>query len=52
MLHVETLLEKGKLKPVVDKTYSLPEALDAIAYVKAGHAAGKVVVVVVPESEC
>jgi NADPH:quinone reductase-like Zn-dependent oxidoreductase len=38
------LIEAGKLTPVVDRTYSLSEAPEAIRYVSRGLARGKVVV--------
>jgi NADPH:quinone reductase-like Zn-dependent oxidoreductase len=38
------LIEAGKVTPVIDKTYPLAEAADAIRYVHAGRARGKVVV--------
>ena len=41
---VRGLIEAGKVKPVIDRTYPLAEAADAIRYVHAGHARGKVVV--------
>jgi alcohol dehydrogenase len=38
------LIEQGKLKVVVDKTYPFAKVSDALAYVESGHAKGKVVV--------
>jgi len=38
------LIEVGKLMPVIDRIYQLPEAADAVRYLAQGHAAGKVVV--------
>ena len=32
--------------PVIDKTYPLSEVPDAIRYLKAGHAQGKIVIAV------
>jgi NADPH:quinone reductase-like Zn-dependent oxidoreductase len=40
------LIEGGRLTPVVDRTYPLAEAPDAIRYLADGRARGKVVVVV------
>jgi NADPH:quinone reductase-like Zn-dependent oxidoreductase len=38
------LIATGKLKPVIDKVYSLSEASDAVRHVEEGHARGKVVI--------
>jgi len=38
------LIEAGKVTPVIDRTYPLAEAPDAIDYLMAGHARGKLVV--------
>ena len=38
------LIEVGRLMPVIDRIYQLPEAADAVRYLAQGHAAGKVVV--------
>ena len=40
-----TLIESGKMTPVIDRRYSLAEAADAIAYVEGGHARAKVVII-------
>jgi NADPH:quinone reductase-like Zn-dependent oxidoreductase len=40
------LIEEGKVTPVIDRTYPLIEAPDAIRYVVEGHARGKVVITV------
>jgi NADPH:quinone reductase-like Zn-dependent oxidoreductase len=40
------LLESGKINPVVDRTYPLSEAPEAIRYLETGHARGKVVITV------
>jgi NADPH:quinone reductase-like Zn-dependent oxidoreductase len=46
LLFMCDLVADGKLTPVVDRTYPLREAPEAIAYLEAGHARGKVVVTV------
>ena len=43
---LESLLESGKIKPVLDRTYPLSDAADALRYVEQGHARGKVVVTI------
>ncbi len=40
------LIEAGKVAPVIDRTYPLDEAADAIRYLELGHVAGKVVLTV------
>jgi len=40
------LLATGKVKPVIDRTYKLREAADAMRYLEEGHARGKVVITV------
>jgi NADPH:quinone reductase-like Zn-dependent oxidoreductase len=38
------LIDAGKLKPVIDRMYSLDEVPEAVRYVEQGHARGKVLV--------
>jgi NADPH:quinone reductase-like Zn-dependent oxidoreductase len=45
---VKELLEAGKVVPVIDRRYPLTDVADALRYVEAGHAQGKVVITVVP----
>jgi NADPH:quinone reductase-like Zn-dependent oxidoreductase len=40
------MMQSGKLKPVIDRTYKLTEVPAAIAYLEEGHARGKVVITV------
>jgi NADPH:quinone reductase-like Zn-dependent oxidoreductase len=40
------LMETGKMKPVIDRTYKMSELADAIRYLEEGHARGKVVLTV------
>lgn len=40
------LIEAGKVTPVIDRTYSLRDAPEAIRYLAQGHARGKVVIAV------
>jgi len=41
---MKDLIESGKVTPVIDKTFPLSETPQAIGYVEAGHARGKVVI--------
>ena len=41
---VKRLIEAGEVSPVIDRSYPLAEAPDAIAYLEEGHARGKVVI--------
>jgi NADPH:quinone reductase-like Zn-dependent oxidoreductase len=40
------LIQTGKVKPVIDKTYTFSQLPDAMRYLEEGHARGKVVVTV------
>jgi NADPH:quinone reductase-like Zn-dependent oxidoreductase len=44
LLVLTELVVAGKLTPVIDRTFALAAGADAIAYLEAGHARGKVVV--------
>jgi NADPH:quinone reductase-like Zn-dependent oxidoreductase len=41
---IEALIAAGKVRPVIDRTFPLSEVVDALRYVDAGHARGKVVI--------
>ena len=41
---LEKLLEAGKVVPVIDKRFLLHDAAEALRYLGAGHARGKVVI--------
>jgi NADPH:quinone reductase-like Zn-dependent oxidoreductase len=43
---LKNLLETGEVAPVIDKTYPLSQVPDAIGYLRAGQARGKVVITV------
>jgi NADPH:quinone reductase-like Zn-dependent oxidoreductase len=43
---IKELLEAGKVVPVIDRRYPLSEAAEALRYLGAGHARGKVVITV------
>ncbi|MBN2003672.1 MAG: NAD(P)-dependent alcohol dehydrogenase, partial [Anaerolineae bacterium] len=47
LLVLTELIEAGKLKPVIDKTYPLSEAPAAFRYLEESHARGKVVITVI-----
>jgi NADPH:quinone reductase-like Zn-dependent oxidoreductase len=46
LLVLKNLIEDGKLKPVIDRTYPLKETAAALEYIGKGHAQGKVVILV------
>lgn len=43
---LKELIEGGRVTPVIDRTYPLSEAAEAIRYLEGGHARGKVVITV------
>jgi NADPH:quinone reductase-like Zn-dependent oxidoreductase len=43
---LKQLMETGKLRPVIDRTYSLGEVPEAIKHLEMGHARGKVIITV------
>jgi NADPH:quinone reductase-like Zn-dependent oxidoreductase len=46
MTFLAGLIEAGKVTPVIDRTYPLSETPEALRYLEAGHARGKVVITV------
>jgi NADPH:quinone reductase-like Zn-dependent oxidoreductase len=46
LLALAELVDAGKLRPVLDRTFPLPEAPEALRYLEAGHARGKVAITV------
>ena len=46
LVALKDLVEAGKVTPVIDRTYSLPETPAAIGHVATGHARGTVVITV------
>ena len=43
---VKDLIEAGKVTPVIDRTYPLSQAPEAMRYLEEGHARGKIVITV------
>jgi len=46
LIFLKELMEAGKLVPVIDRSYPLSQAADAIRYLEKGHAQGKIVLTV------
>jgi len=46
LMFLKDLVESGRLRPVIDKTYPLAETAAALAYIEGGRAVGKVVVTI------
>jgi NADPH:quinone reductase-like Zn-dependent oxidoreductase len=46
LAELRELLADGRVTPVIDRTYPLAEAADAIRYLETGHARGKVVITI------
>ena len=44
LVFMKGLLEAGKVIPVIDRCYPLSEGVEAVRYLEAGHAKGKVVI--------
>jgi len=43
---LKDLIEAGKIRPVIDRTYPLSEVAEAVRHVETGHARGKVVITI------
>jgi NADPH:quinone reductase-like Zn-dependent oxidoreductase len=46
LLTLKEMLEAGKIVPAIDKRYPLNEVPEALRYLGAGHARGKIVITV------
>ena len=46
LVALKELIESGKVAPVIDRTYPLSQASDAVQYLEGGHVRGKVVITV------
>ena len=44
LVELARLVDEGALRPIIDRSYPLAEAADAVRYVEGGHARGKVLV--------
>ena len=47
---VDELIEAGKVKPVIDRCYTLEQVAEAHIYAETGHAKGKIIVTVADKS--
>ena len=47
LLVINELVEAGKVKPAIDRTYPLEQTADALRYLGEGHARGKIIIKVV-----
>jgi NADPH:quinone reductase-like Zn-dependent oxidoreductase len=48
LVFLKSLLQAGKIVPVIDRRYRLSDAADALRYLAEGHAQGKVVLTIPP----
>jgi 2-desacetyl-2-hydroxyethyl bacteriochlorophyllide A dehydrogenase len=46
LIFMKELIEAGKVTPIIDRRYPLSETAEAIRYLEAGHAQGKVVITI------
>ncbi len=44
------LLQAGKIKPLIERRYALDDAVQAVRYIEAGHARGKLVLTMAPRT--
>ena len=46
VIQLSDLMQAGKLRPVIERTYNLDDAPEALRHLDGGHARGKVVITV------
>ncbi len=51
LMALRELIEAGKIKPVIDRTYPLSDVATAIRYLVEGHARGKIVITVLAHTD-
>ena len=44
LVALSELIESGKIKPVIDRKYPMAQVAEAVTYLEAGHARGKVII--------
>ncbi|WP_368485992.1 zinc-binding dehydrogenase [Niallia circulans] len=45
LMVIKEIIEEGKVKPVIDRSYLLSEVPQALHYFKKGHSQGKVIII-------
>jgi NADPH:quinone reductase-like Zn-dependent oxidoreductase len=46
LIVLRDLMQEGKVKPVIDREYSMSETAEALGYLEEGHARGKIVITI------
>jgi len=46
LVQLAELIERGEVTPVIDRSYPLADAAEAVRHLEEGHAAGKIVVII------